>query len=66
MTAKIYEGRFGYEHFLFELGQDVEWVPAKDDFVFYDGVVYKIMYVLNDYDHNEIAIFVRKAIEEDY
>lgn len=66
MNVKVYEGRFGYEQFLFEIKTDTEWLPAKNDFIFFNDTVYKVMYVMNDYEHNEICIFVRKAIEEDY
>ena len=65
-SIKIYEGRFGYEQYLFELDSDAEWLPIKDEFIFYNENVYKVLYIISDYDNNEIDIFVRMATEEDY
>lgn len=65
MEIKVYKGRFGEEQFLFEDSKS-EWVPCKNDLIFYKREVYKVMYVMFDYDHNETSIFVREAIEEDF
>ena len=54
MVIKVYEGRFGYESFLYEAsGQDGVVCPCKGDFIFYKDETYKVMYTMLDYDNHE-------------
>ena len=67
MVIKVYEGRFGYEKFLYEaLGKNGTVIPEKGDFVFYKDETYKVMYIMLDYDNHEYLVFVRKTTEEDF
>ena len=67
MVIKVYEGRFGYESFLYEVPEeDDELCPSKGDFIFYKDETYKVMYVMLDYDNHEYLVFVRKTTEEDF
>ena len=67
MVMKVYEGRFGYEHFLYEaLGKNGDVCLNKNDFIFYHDETYKVMYVMVDYDNQEYLVFVRKTTEEDF
>ena len=67
MVIKVYEGRFGYESFLYEAsGQVGDVCPCKNDFIFYENETYKVMYIMFDYDNNEYLVFVRKTTEEDF
>ena len=67
MVIKVYEGRFGYESFLYEaLGQVGDVCPTKGDFIFYEDETYKVMYIMLDYDNNEYLVFVRKTTEADF
>ena len=67
MVTKVYEGRFGYESFLYEAaGQVGDVCPCKGDFIFYEDETYKVMYIMLDYDNNEYLVFVRKTTEEDF
>ena len=65
MTIKYYEGRFGEEHHLFD-DEDFRYIPSKGDLIYHTGEVYKVMYVMFDYDYSEINVFMRKTIEEDF
>ena len=66
MVIKVYEGRFGYESFLYEAsGQIGNICPSKGDFIFYKDETYKVMYIMLDYDNNEYLVFVRKTTEAD-
>lgn len=66
MVSKVYEGRFGYEHFLYEINEEDDIVPDKGDFIFFDDEIYKVMYVMFDYDNGGYNIFARKTTEEDF
>lgn len=70
MDVNVYEGRFGEEMLLLSddtLPNDALTIlPQKGDFIHYNGEVYKVMYAMVDVDNEEYAIFVRKAIEEDF
>ena len=67
MVIKVYEGRFGYESFLYEASGQVDDVcPTKGDFIFYENETYKVMYIMLDYDNQEYLVFVRKTTEEDF
>ena len=67
MVIKVYEGRFGYESFLYEAsGQDGVVCPCKGDFIFYKDETYKVMYIMLDYDNLEYLVFIRKTTEEDF
>lgn len=67
MVIKVYEGRFGYEQFLYEaLGVNGVACPNKGDFIFYHDETYKVMYIMLDYDNHEYLVFVRKTTEEDF
>lgn len=63
MSVKYYLGRFTTEKYLFS--NDAH-IPNKDDFVFYKDETYKVLYVMYDYDHTEIDVFVRETVEEDF
>lgn len=67
MVIKVYEGRFGYEKFLYEaLGKNCNISPNKGDFIFCNDEAYKVMYIMLDYDNQEYLVFVRKTTEEDF
>ena len=67
MVIKVYEGRFGYESFLYETsGQVGDVYPCKGDFIFYKDETYKVMYTMLDCDNHEYLVFVRKTTEEDF
>ena len=67
MVIKVYEGRFGYESFLYEASDaNCDISPNKGDFIFYKDETYKVMYTMRDYDNNEYLVFVRKTTEEDF
>lgn len=70
MNVNVYEGRFGEETRLFD-PYDVDSfildiTPRKGDFIFYNETTYKVLYCMNDVDNDEYAVFVRKAVEEDF
>lgn len=64
-NVNVYVGRFGEETRLCSL-KFGDYLPCKDDFIFYGVTVYKVLYVMHDLDDNEISVFVRMAVEEDY
>lgn len=64
MKAKFYEGRLGYENYLFN--QYLDYLPHKDDMILYNDTTYKVMYSLYETKSDEYDIYVRKTIEEDY
>ena len=66
IEVKVYEGRLGYEHYLFDINVNTNCVPIKDAFIFWGDTMYKVLYTLTDCDNNTECIFVRKAVEEDY
>lgn len=69
MEIRVFIGPFGEEELLFDCEENnvaLAAIPTKGDLIFYDDEVYKVKYCLFDVDDNECAIFVRKAIEEDY
>ena len=67
MVIKVYEGRFGYESFLYEASDaNYNVGPCKGDFIFYKDETYKVMYIMLDYDNQEYLVFVRKTTEEDF
>ena len=67
MVIKVYEGRFGYESFLYEAsGQVGDVCPCKGDFIFYKDETSKVMYIMLHYDNQEYLAFVRKTTEEDF
>ena len=61
---KYYLGKWGIEQFLWS--SDSFSAPSKGDFVFYENELYKVLYVMYDIDHDEISVFVRMTVEEDY
>ena len=67
MVIKVYEGRFGYESFLYEASDvNCNICPCKGDFIFYKGEAYNVKYIMLDYDNHEYLVFVRKTTEEDF
>ena len=64
--VRIYLGRFGDERLLFEVKSENPRIPQKDEFIYFEDEMYKVLYIMTDVDHNELSIFVRHAIEEDY
>lgn len=70
MKIKMYEGRFEYEKFLdnyvLSNGKEINIIPSKGDFIFYDNTMYKVLYKIIDIDNNECDVFVIRACEEDY
>lgn len=63
--VKIYTGRFGDERWLCDM-RDEDYLPQKNDLIFYQGVTYRVLYVMHDLDDNMYNVFVRMAVEEDY
>lgn len=70
MKIKMYEGRFKYEKFLdnyvLSNGKEINIIPSKGDFIFYDNTMYRVLYKIIDIDNNECDVFVIRACEEDY
>lgn len=70
MKIKMYEGRFEYEKFLdnyvLNNGKEINIIPSKGDFIFYDNTIYRVLYKIIDIDNNECDVFVVRASEEDY
>lgn len=66
MEIKVYKGRFGYENFLFNYDVDMEVIPSKGDFIFYEEEIYKVLYCMIDVDNNIYNVFVRATSEEDF
>lgn len=62
---KYYLGKWGSEQFLCS-DDSFPTPPKKGDFIFYNTEPYKVMYTMYDIDHEEICVFVRMAVEEDY
>lgn len=63
---RVYLGRFGDERLLFKVKNENPRIPQKDEFIYFEEEMYKVLYIMTDIDHNELVIFVRHAIEEDY
>ena len=65
--VRVYLGRFDDdEQPLFEVKNKNSRIPQKDEFIYFEEEIYKVLYIMTDIDHNELAIFVRRAVEEDY
>ncbi len=62
----VYLGRFVNETKLFDMPIDVDIIPQKGDFIFYDDEMYKVLYNMLDVDNGEYSVFVRRAVEEDF
>lgn len=62
---EYYVGKLSYESFLFS-DPGGQYYPNKNDFVLFDDNVYKVMYVMLDYDHNQLNVFLREATGEDF
>jgi hypothetical protein len=58
----VYLGQFGNETRLFNMPLDIDIIPNKGDFIYYENEVYKVLYVQD----GEYTIFVRRAVEEDF
>lgn len=65
-NINVYLGRFGEEQLLFKMPLEVDILPQKDDFIFYDEETYKVLYCMLDVQNGEYIIFVRRMIEEDF
>lgn len=62
---EYYVGKLSYESFLFsDTGQ--QYYPNKNDFILYNNIIYKVMYIMLDYDNNKLNAFIRETIEEDF
>lgn len=64
--VRVYLGRFGDEQLLFEVKNENPRIPQKDEFIYFEEEMYKVLYIMTDIDHNELVIFVRRAVEEDF
>ena len=62
----VYLGRFVNETKLFDMPIDVDIIPQKGDFIFYNDEMYKVLYNMLDVDNGKYSIFVRRAVEEDF
>lgn len=62
----VYLGCFGQEELLFHMPIDVDIIPQKGDFIFYNDEVYKVLYNMLNVQDGEYTIFVCRAIEEDF
>ena len=63
--VKIYVGRFGEEKYLCDMSE-TDYLPSKDDLIFYNCEVYKVLYVMHDVQDGECIVFVRLTVEEDF
>lgn len=62
----VYLGRFINETKLFDMPIDVDIIPRKGDFIFYNDEMYKVLYNMLDVDNGGYSVFVRRAVEEDF
>lgn len=62
----VYLGSFGSEQLLFNMPLEIDLIPSKDDFIFYDDEVYKVLYNMLNVQDGQYTIFVRRAVEEDF
>ena len=60
--VKIFEGKLGKEHFLkdFFLSHLNCCLPRKKEKICFEGEVYTVIDVLQDYDNDEYNIFVER------
>ncbi len=64
---KVYQGSFGYEQYLFDIDPtEYTVLPQKGDFLNYQDIIYKVLYVMLDINYQEYVVFVRESIEEDF
>ena len=60
MRLHIYEGKIGHEDFLCTVDIDDKMlVPRKGEKICLDKEIYTVIDVLNNYDINEVEIFVK-------
>ena len=64
--VKFYVGKLGEEQLLFSASKEELVNYHKNDFVFYNDEVYKILYTMHDFDYKEYDVFMRVAVEEDF
>lgn len=64
--VKFYVGKLGEEQLLFSASKEELVSCHKNDFVFYNDEVYKILYTMYDFDYKEYNVFMRVAIGEDF
>lgn len=62
----VYLGRFTNETKLFDMPLDIDIIPNKCDFIFYNDEAYKVLYNMLNVQDGEYTIFVRRATEEDF
>lgn len=65
-NIRFYLGKFGNECLLFKVKNENPRIPQKDEFIYFEGEMYKVLYIMTDIDNNGLDVFVRYAIEEDY
>jgi hypothetical protein len=61
---KVFENHFGSEKFLFTISS-AQNLPKRHDFIFYKETIYKVLYLIYNYDDNECDIYVCEAIRDD-
>lgn len=62
----VYLGRFGEEQRLFAMPLEIDLIPSKGDFIYYEEEPYKVLYCMLNVQDGEYTIFVRRAVEEDF
>lgn len=62
----VYLGQFGNETRLFNMPLDIDIIPNKGDFIYYENEAYKVLYSMLNVQDGEYTIFVRRAVEEDF
>lgn len=62
----VYLGRFTNETKLFDMPLNIDIIPNKGDFIFYNDETYKVLYNMLNVQDGEYTIFVRRATEEDF
>lgn len=62
----VYLGRFGEEQRLFTMPLEIDLIPNKGDFIYYEDEPYKVLYCMLNVQDGEYTIFVRRAVEEDF
>lgn len=65
VETRVYLGHFGKEKFLFTSPLSPAYFN-KDNFIYYEGESYKILYSVLCYEDNEYSVFIRLATEEDF
>lgn len=65
IPVNIYLGQFMKEKKLFSM-KETDYIPNKNDFIYHNETCYKVLYLMHDTDNDELSVFVREAVDEDF